>query len=114
MDRCDKAISDNIKSQFFKDTPFSSIKLCAAYKIENSQLLKQFEKNMKNSENSVLKGLFLSVSKKQLPSLLIFGLQNSEFLKNQGISYYFHHFYIKNIQNTKKFSKKTLIKVSKR
>ena len=87
--RCDKAICDNIKAQSFKDTPFSSIKLCVAFKIDNSHLLKSFEKKLKTSENSMLKGLFISISKKQVPTVTIFGLQTGEFMRGQAVSAYF-------------------------
>lgn len=90
--RCDKAICDNIKQGFFKDTPFASLKLCAGFKIENSQLLKKFEKQLKSTENSVLKGLFISISKKQVPTVAIFGLQGTEFMKSQASSHFFKNY----------------------
>jgi hypothetical protein len=90
--RCDKAVCENAKSQVFKGTNYSSLKLCSAFKIENSSLLKSFEKKVKNSENSTLKGLFISVNKKQLPGVCIFGPQSDEFIKSVGSEYYFKNY----------------------
>jgi hypothetical protein len=44
---------------------------------------------VKTSENSLLKGLFLPVSKKQIPTVCIFGVQTNEFIKNHSKSEYF-------------------------
>ena len=90
--RCDKAICDNIKSQFFKDSSFSSIKLCTAFKIDHFHLLKSFEKKIKVSENSVLKGLFFSIKKKQIASLSVFGVEKIQFVKNQGYAHYLNNY----------------------
>lgn len=89
--RCDKAVSDNIKQGFFKDSTYTTLKVCIAYKIENTQMLKTFEKKLKNSEGCVLKGLFMSISKKQIPTICIFGIQNNDYVKTQGILNYFRY-----------------------
>ena len=60
--RCDKAVNENIRQGMFKDSGFVSLKLFTAFKIENSALLKNFDKKVKYSENSLLKGLFLPVN----------------------------------------------------
>lgn len=85
LSRCEKALMDNMKTVFFQGTHFSSLKLCHAFKIENQINLKPFEKTLKESENTLLKGMFLSVSKKQLYDLILFGARTSEYTQTQGI-----------------------------
>lgn len=87
--RCDKAVNENIRPNLFKDSGFISLKLCIAFKIENSSILKTFDSKIKSTENSILKGLFVPITKKQIPSICIFGFQPNEFIKNRGRSTYF-------------------------
>ncbi|CAG9318211.1 unnamed protein product [Blepharisma stoltei] len=85
LSRCEKALQDNIKSSIFQGTNFSSLKLCHAFKIENQINLKPFEQKLKESQNSVLKGMFLSVRKKTLPSLVLLGAKTNEYVNERGI-----------------------------
>lgn len=87
--RCDKAVNENIRPNLFKDSGYISLKLCVAFKIENPSILKSFEHKIKSSENSILKGLFIPVTKKQIPTVCIFGFQSNDFIKNQSRSTYF-------------------------
>ena len=84
--RCQKALHDNLKSGVFQGTYFTSLKLQKAFKIQNQHLLKHFEKLAAQEENSFVKGLFTSVSKKQIPGLTLFGPKTNSYIKHSGFS----------------------------
>jgi hypothetical protein len=87
--RCDKAVSDNIRAGYFKDSGFTSLKVRVAFKLENFGMLKTFEKKIKTSENCMLKGLFMSINPKQISTITTFGLQTSDFISNNIMKTYY-------------------------
>lgn len=82
---------DNQKGDMFGGL-WKGLKLIQAYKVENALVLSKFERGLATSK-AVLKGLFITVSKKQLPALVILGPQSSELIKSQGINLYRQNFY---------------------
>ncbi len=89
--RCRKAMFDNQKVDMFGGL-WKGLKLIQAYKVENALVLSKFERGLATSK-AMLKGLFITVSKKQLPALVILGPQSSELIKSQGINLYRQNFY---------------------
>jgi hypothetical protein len=69
FNRCQKALLDNSKDNFFSNDPvlsqhYEKLELIEAFKIENGVLLKGFELHLRRFKDSFLKGLFVPVSKK--------------------------------------------------
>ena len=89
--RCRKALGENQKMEMFGNH-WKGLKLLQAYKVENALVLSKFERGLATSK-ALLKGLFISVSKKQLPGLVILGPQSSELIKSQGVNLYRQNFY---------------------
>ena len=90
--RCRKAMLDNQKADMFAGKVWKGLKLMQAYKVENSLVLSKFERGLASSK-AMLKGLFISVSKKQLPALILLGPQSSELIRTQGVNLYRQNFY---------------------
>lgn len=89
--RCRKAMLENQRTDMFAGR-WKGLKLIQAYKVENALVLSKFERGLTASK-AMLKGLFITVSKKQLPSLVLLGPQSSELIKSQGINLYRQNFY---------------------
>jgi len=89
--RCRKAMMENQRTDMFAGR-WKGLKLVQAYKVENALVLSKFERGLATSK-AMLKGLFITVSKKQLPALVLLGPQSSELIKSQGINLYRQNFY---------------------
>ena len=53
------------------------LELVDAFKIENTVLLRDFEKKLRKQKESFLKGLFVMVPKKKLLELILFGFEDT-------------------------------------
>eukprot|EP01022_Parablepharisma_sp_SALTPOND_P024554 TRINITY_DN5471_c0_g2_i1.p1 TRINITY_DN5471_c0_g2~~TRINITY_DN5471_c0_g2_i1.p1 ORF type:complete len:678 (-),score=55.06 TRINITY_DN5471_c0_g2_i1:147-2180(-) len=73
--RCKKAVIANIKPGVFSGTPYDGIDVVEAFKIENSVLLGDFDKQKKSLRGkSILKGLFSIIDEKQVLNLILYGV----------------------------------------
>jgi hypothetical protein len=91
--RCSSAIKESIKSSMFENTAYGGLKICYAYKISNPFLTANFEERVANSTNSLVKSVFVSVSKKHIPAMVLFGFKKHSYIKNDSIPYYRKNFY---------------------
>jgi hypothetical protein len=70
---------DNSSDNFFKGIDsFGDIQLKEAYKIENLNLLKDFEDRLASSPNSILKGLFSVIEWEQVYGLTTYGVSGKK------------------------------------
>ena len=73
---------------YFKGTRYHGFKMLYAFKVENHINLKPFEKTAAQTSDSILKGLFISISKKQIPGLVVFGPEADGTVRKKGAANY--------------------------
>jgi hypothetical protein len=73
FESCASAVQDNSLPELFENSSYSRLKLRAAFKIENPALQSDFQKRF--SSTSMLRGAFVSVTKKQVAGVVLLGFR---------------------------------------